>query len=255
MGNSTVLKPERLDRILANSGLGSRKQVKRIIHSGSVTVNGATVRDDSFKAVPGKDTIAVDGKELDVRADAYFMLNKPADYVCATKDGLHSTVLDLFKSDNHKYLGGTLSPVGRLDIDTEGLLIVTSDGVLNHRLTSPAFHVPKTYLVHLKDSADEETRRLYTQRLSQGIHIPPEGNEKEADCLPAELEWSGPENSCVITIYEGKYHEIKRMFRALGNEVTYLKRLSMGSLSLDPDLKPGEYRPLTEEELNLLEKI
>lgn len=251
---------DRLDKILSNHGFGTRKEVRRIVRSGAVTVNGKVAKLESDHVDMEKDRIEVDGEPLVLEVHRHLMMNKAAGYVCSTKEGEHQTVFDLLSpDDNHKYLGGELELVGRLDVDTEGLLILTTDGHLNHELTSPKHHVEKTYLVHLKDSVDENMKKFYEKELSQGIHIFSDGKDGEADCLPAKIQWgdengSEENNACRLTISEGKFHQVKRMFSALGNQVEYLKRLSIGELHLDSELGLGEYRDLTSEELELLKK-
>jgi len=224
------------------------------MHSGAVTINGTVVTDPASKADSLNDAITVDGNELALRKFVYIMMNKPQNYVSASKDGLHSTVFDLLDDSCHTpYLEEHLHIIGRLDIDTEGLLLFTTDGELTHMITSPKTHRSKTYLVRLRDAVGTVLQTEYTDRCRAGIHIPPEGNEAEADCKPAELVWhtGGKSGSaeCELTIYEGKYHEVKRIFAVLGNEVVFLKRLSIGTLALDPLLAAGEYRELTDEEI------
>jgi len=245
---------ERLDKILSHGGFGSRQNVKSLMHSGAVTVNGIVVTDPASKADSLGDTIAVDGKELELRKFVYLMMNKPQNYVSASRDGLHSTVFDLLDDSFHTpYLEEHLHIIGRLDIDTEGLLLFTTDGELTHMITSPKTHRSKTYLVRLRDTVDTALQADYVNRCCAGIHIPPEGNEAEADCRPAELVWhtGGRTGSdeCELTVYEGKYHEVKRIFAVLGNEVIFLKRISIGTLVLDPALAAGGYRGLTDEEI------
>lgn len=246
---------ERLDKLLSRQGCGSRKEAGRLISSSSVAVNGEIVRDPGFHVSLEKDRVTVDGRELELRIHRHLMMNKKADYVCSTKEGQHETVFDLLaEEDLHGYLGGDLALVGRLDVDTEGLLLFTTDGKLNHYLTSPKNHVPKTYLVHLEKELDDDSRRQYESKLRAGIHIEAEGNEAACDCLGAEVEWLDEKelklpSACLLTIYEGKYHEVKRMFAALGNKVVYLKRMAFACLKLDEKLLPGQYRDLTEDEV------
>ncbi len=256
---------ERLDKILANSGFGSRKDVKKLVRSGRVCINGEVVRESDCHLNVDTDTITVDGEVLAVESNGYFMMNKKAGAVCSTKSDRRQTVYDfLDEKDNRKYLGGNLSTVGRLDADTEGLLVITSDGMLIHRVTFPKYGVPKTYLVYLRDAVGEEQRRHYEQEVGRGIHIEADGKDGPADCLPAVIEWKdkkqyhigsgeNPADVCTLTVTEGKFHEVKRIFAALGNEVVYLKRLRMNNLYLDESLAPGEYRPLTREEISLLD--
>ncbi len=250
---------ERLDKILSHEGFGSRQDVKSLMHSGVVTVNGTVVTDPSSKADPDADVISVDGEELSLRTFVYLMMNKPQNYVSANKDGLHGTVFDLLGASYHTpYLEEHMHIVGRLDVDTEGLLLFTTDGELTHVITSPKTHRSKTYFVRLRDAVGAQLQAEYVNRCRAGIHIPPEGNEAEADCRPAELVWhtdgKSGSSECELTIYEGKYHEVKRIFAVLGNEVVFLKRLSIGALELDPALAPGQYRELTDEEVGRLKQ-
>ncbi|MFA6937386.1 MAG: pseudouridine synthase [Treponema sp.] len=252
---------ERLDKVLANSGFGTRKEVRRFIRSKVVSVNGVIIPDPDSKVNISTDKIAINGEVISVKKNIYLMMNKCAGYVCSTRGGFHPTVYDLLNPEEHtKFLGGELHIVGRLDVDTEGLLIFTTDGSLTHRLTSPKYHVSKTYLVYLKNKVSDEEKSQYIEKLSKGVHIAAESNEPEADCLPSDCVWKNEseyENSpaCVaeLTLYEGKYHEVKRLFAALGNEVVYLKRLSMNKLVLDKTIESGKYRELSEEEVSLLD--
>lgn len=256
---------ERLDKILANNGFGTRKEVRHFIRAKIVTVNGTLVTDPDAPVSLENDEICINGEKIQLKRNLYLMMNKAKDYVCSNRGGFHATVFELLKEDAHrKYLGGELHIVGRLDVDTEGLLILTTDGALTHRLTSPKWECPKTYLVYLRDKVNAEQQKEYTEKLAKGVHIAPEGSEPEADCLPAELEWfketdytdenkAVPNAACAITVYEGKFHEVKRLFAALGNEVVYLKRLSINRLHLDENLAPGEYRELSPDEIKLLD--
>ena len=231
----------RLDKYLADMGEGTRQEVKKYIRRGSVTVNGELVRSPERK-VDERDQICLDGREISYAAEEYFMLNKPAGVVSATEDKRDRTVLDLIQYKKRK----DLFPVGRLDKDTEGLLLITNDGALSHRLLSPRHHVDKTYYVEVQGYVTEETRAAF----QRGVNI---GTEEESlVTMPARLEIleAGQSLSRVrLTIREGKFHQVKRMFLSQGMEVSYLKRESMGSLRLDDSLAPGEYRPLTEHEI------
>lgn len=258
-----MLQPEeRLDKILANAGYGTRRDVKRLLHAGAVTVNGTVVTDCASHIHTDRDCLAVDGETVRIRSNICLMLNKSRNVVCTARDGEHETVFDLLDDEYRAgSCGRDLHAVGRLDIDTEGLLLLTTDGALTHRLISPRTHVGKTYLACLRDEVSDARRAEYVQRFAAGIHIMPEDNEPEADCKSAVLEWTDPvllpsrtpaAASALLTIYEGKYHQVKRMFSAVGNEVVYLKRLSIGKLKLDASLEPGEYRELTSDELLLL---
>ena len=242
----------RLDRWLATLSLGSRSEVKEWIRNGTVRVNAMVVRDPGCACETEQDALTVLGEPVDGRVMRHVMMNKPAGYVCSSKGGLHPTVFDLLEeSDRSRRLGGELGIVGRLDLDTEGLLILTTDGELNHRLTSPKHHVPKTYLVRLEAEVPEAVQKQYSEAVAAGVEIPPEDHEPGAVCRDGELEWDSAD-TCRLTIYEGLYHEVKRIFAVLGNRVRYLKRLSMNNLALDPSLEPGSYRRLTGQELSVL---
>ena len=242
----------RLDRLLANSGYGTRSDVKALVRSGAVTVNGVPAERADMHVKLSCDKVAVDGQILDVAVHVYYMMNKPAGCVCSAKGGAHSTVFDLLsETDRGRRLGGELSIVGRLDLDTEGLLILTTDGELNHRLTSPKHHVPKTYFVRLEIEISEAVQKQYADAVAAGVEIPPEDHEPGAVCRGGELEWENG-STCCLTIYEGLYHEVKRIFAALGNRVVYLKRIRMNKLVLDPALERGSYRELSEQELSAL---
>lgn len=228
----------RLDKFLADRTEYSRSQIKQKLKKGSVTVNDEIVTSADLKINTEEDKVCFDGEELTYKEFSYYMLNKPAGVVSATEDKREQTVLSLLPANLRK----DIFPVGRLDKDTEGLLLLTNDGALAHELLSPKKHVDKTYFVTLDHPAGSED----VLRFKEGLDI---GEEKLT--LPAELEILDG-NDCRVTIREGKFHQIKRMFKACGNEVVYLKRLSMGNLKLDDSLPFGEYRPLTEEEINSL---
>ena len=231
----------RLDKYLADMGCGTRSQVKREIAGGSVMVNGAPARRPEDKIDTEKDSVVFRGSPVGYTEYEYFMLNKPAGVVSATEDRTERTVLDLIDARQRK----DLFPVGRLDKDTEGLLLVTNDGGMAHRLLSPKKHVDKVYYAKVAGRITEEHVRLF----AEGVDI---GDEKPT--LPAELTVlsSGEISEIELVIREGRFHQVKRMFQAAGGEVIYLKRLRMGSLVLDRELQPGEYRKLTEEEVRAL---
>ena len=244
---------ERLDKILSKHGFGTRKDVKKLRHSGAVCVNGNVCTEADFHVNVDEDVIAVDGETLSIKRNVYLMMNKKSDVVCAAKDGLHATVFDCLSDEyRHTFLGGDLHLVGRLDIDTEGLLLLTTDGTLTHRLTSPKTHISKTYLVTLAESVAAPDKARYTDAIRSGIEIPPEGDESGFVSLPADVTWVS-DNVCNLVIYEGKYHQVKRMFATLGNRVVALRRTAMGGLKLDESLESGEYRELTTAELTLLQ--
>ena len=234
----------RLDKYLCETGFGTRSQVKDLLKKGQVMVNGEVVKKPELKINETTDQILCQGKKASYQKNIYLMLHKPAGVVSATEDNREKTVLDLVRPEDRK---NSLFPVGRLDKDTEGLLLLTDDGELAHRLLSPKKHVDKTYFAKIDGQVTEE----HVKQFREGLDI---GDEKKT--LPAVLTilLSGPVSEIEVTIHEGRFHQIKRMFDAVGCKVTYLKRLSMESLVLDETLPPEEYRPLTEAELEGLTK-
>lgn len=227
----------RLDKYLADMGLGTRAEVKKLIRQGKVTVDGLTEKTPERKIDITEQSICCMGELVSYETYEYYMLNKPAGVVSATTDTKDKTVMELILNKKRK----DLFPVGRLDKDTEGLLLITNDGELAHRLLSPKKHVDKVYYAKVQGMVDESDREIF----EKGMAI---GNGETA--LPSELEIlsSGEISEIRLTIQEGKFHQVKRMFHAVGKEVIYLKRLSMGTLQLDETLAPGEYRKLTKEE-------
>ena len=234
----------RLDKYLCETGFGTRSQVKDLLKKGQVMVNGEVVKKPELKINETTDQILCQGEKASYQKNIYLMLHKPAGVVSATEDNREKTVLDLVRPEDRK---NGLFPVGRLDKDTEGLLLLTDDGELAHRLLSPKKHVDKTYYAKIDGQVTEE----HVKQFREGLDI---GDEKKT--LPAVLTilLFGPVSEIEVTIHEGRFHQIKRMFEAVGCKVTYLKRLSMGSLVLDETLPPEEYRPLTEAELEGLTK-
>ena len=231
----------RLDKYLADMMIGTRQEVKKYIRQGRVTVNGKTVKSPDIKILEEEDKVCFDAREVVYTSYEYYMLNKPSGVVSATEDLTEATVIDLIKDRKRK----DLFPVGRLDKDTEGLLLITNDGQLAHRLLSPKKHIDKTYYARIGGIVTEEDVEAFKRGVNIGT------DEKEEWTRPGSLKIlrSEAESEIMLTIQEGKYHQVKRMFRAIGKEVVYLRRESMGRLKLDQKLKPGEYRPLTEEEL------
>lgn len=225
----------RLDKFLCDTAGLTRTEAKNAVKKGQIAVNGQVQKTADFKVKETTDTVTFQGKPLSYAAFHYYMLHKPAGVITATEDKKESTVMDILREEKVK----NLFPVGRLDKDTEGLLLVTDDGELAHNLLSPKKHVDKEYLVKVRDSISEEDCR----KLSEGVDI---GDEKPT--APAKVERVA-EKEILLTIREGRFHQVKRMLQAVGNEVLYLKRLSMGSLRLPEDLEKGAYRPLSEEEL------
>ncbi len=231
----------RLDRFLAETGFGTRSEVKKIIRTGIVTINDEPVTKPDIHVDCEKDTVSVNGETAIYRKFIYLMMNKPAGYVSATWDKKLPTVLDLVPEE---YLHFELFPVGRLDIDTEGLLVLTNDGALSHRLLSPKSHVPKTYIAKTDIQASNED----IQSFKGGITL-----DDGYTTMPADLKIIQNDICNVeITIQEGKYHQIKRMFESVGKKVLYLKRVRMNELTLDENLSLGDVRELTEQELTLL---
>ena len=229
----------RLDKYLADMGAGTRSELKKEIRKGSVRVDGAAVKDPGMNVSPDSQ-VTYKGAPVVYEEYVYYMLNQPAGIISASEDGHEDTVVDLIGEPSRK----DLFPVGRLDRDTEGLLLITNDGALSHRLLSPKHHVDKVYYVKVSGFLSESDIEAF----AEGLVL-----QDGLECLPADLEiLSVSEDEDVseakITIREGKFHQVKRMFSAVGSEVLYLKRLSMGPLTLDPALEPGEYRRLTAEE-------
>lgn len=234
----------RLDKYLADMGCGTRQEVKKLIRSGQVSIDGVVARKPETKVDEKFQEVCLNGRKVGYESFEYYMLNKPGGVISATEDKNCETVVDLIKNRKRK----DLFPVGRLDKDTEGLLLITNDGELAHRLLSPKKHVDKCYYAHVSGKVTEEDIKSF----EDGVNI---GTVKEPEItMPGRLEILASEEISRIrlTIQEGKFHQVKRMFQAVGKEVIYLKRERMGTLVLDEDLKPGEYRALTEEELKNL---
>lgn len=255
----------RLDKFLCEMKTGTRSQVKALVKKGTVTVNGITVKTPEQKIDENADRICVNGSEVSYQKYVYFMLHKPAGYVSATRDNHDKTVLDLMRTQKNPLLDRELFPVGRLDKDTEGLLLVTDDGELAHRLLSPSGHVPKTYYVEIDGGLSEEQQMSLRQgvdigekrRLTDGTpgYIPEKTRPAGLTEAPRDgLRCDRAESAWLLTITEGKFHQVKRMMQAVGRNVVYLKRLSMGELRLDEKLPKGEFRVLTKDEVAKLFK-
>lgn len=225
----------RLDKFLCDTAGFTRTEAKNAVKKGQIAVNGQVQKAADFKVKENTDTVTFQGRPLSYAAFHYYILHKPAGVITATEDKKESTVMDILREEKVK----NLFPVGRLDKDTEGLLLITDDGELAHNLLSPKKHVDKEYLVKVRDSISEDDCR----KLAEGVDI---GDEKPT--APAKVERVA-EKEILLTIREGRFHQVKRMLQAVGNEVLYLKRLSMGSLRLPKDLEKGAYRPLSEEEI------
>ena len=264
-------KAVRLDKFLADSGAGTRTEVKKLIQKGMVLVNGEKAKKPELKVDPEKDVVEFGGERLGARPEfVYYLLHKPAGYVSATEDTRERTVLELVPKDGRR----NLFPVGRLDKDTEGLLLITDDGQLAHQLLSPKKHVDKTYFAVAEGKVVPED----IEKIREGVDIGDEEltlpgelkilkvweEEKPAASEPAAhasednpslekgQERSSWRSEILLTIHEGRFHQVKRMMEALGKKVLYLKRMSMGTLTLPENLPKGQARELTEEELTAL---
>jgi 16S rRNA pseudouridine516 synthase len=235
---------QRLDKILAHVGIGTRSELKRLAKEGAIFVNGVKVKDSGMQVNPDTDLITVNGEPVLYREFVYLMMNKPQGVVSATEDNRDRTVVDLLDA---AYAPFEVFPVGRLDKDTEGFLLLTNDGKLAHNLLSPRKHVPKTYFAKIEWEVSEKDREAF----SQGVTL-----DDGYETLPGILkilkignELEGVLSEIELTIMEGKFHQVKRMFQAVGKKVVYLKRISMGPLALDPGLELGQVRELSDDEL------
>lgn len=229
----------RLDRMLSGEGFGSRKEIKQMLAAGAVAVNGVCVTRPEAKVDTEKDKVCAYGKSVGYREHFYIMMNKPAGIISASNDPREKTVIDLLPENLRRH---GLFPAGRLDRDTEGFLLITDDGSFAHDILSPKKHVQKTYIADIDSPLTPEEIEKFENRLQI---------DGGFTCLPAKLEII-EETRVRITIFEGKFHQIKRMFEALGHEVLYLKRTDMGGLHLDGSLKPGGAREITKDELSLI---
>ncbi len=256
----------KIDRILIQYGKSTHRSVRRMLLNRSVILNGEIVTSTSQLVDTRNDRLFINGEQVPLTPHIYLMLNKKQDTVCSTVSGmLHTSVLEQFPPQmlNPPNLP-PLHLVGRLDADTEGLLLLTTDGHFSHFLTDPEKHIPKTYLVYLRDYVPPEERERYIKEFQQGVTVPPATKSPSFTTKPAELEWIEDDGkyctitgddftTCTVTITEGKFHQVKRMFLAMGNEVIFLKRIAMGNLFLDENLLPGQYRPLSDQELSELQ--
>lgn len=233
----------RIDKLLSNIGYGSRKEVKQLLKTGLVKADGVSIKDAKTHVDPAVQSITVHGETVEYKEHVYFMLNKPPGYLSATEDSVQETVIDLLEMEDAVYKP---FPVGRLDKDTEGLLLLTNDGQLSHQLLSPKKHVQKTYFAAILGNVTEEDAEAF----KKGVQL-----DDGYVTKPAKLSIlsAGEQSEIQITITEGKFHQVKRMFEAVGKKVVYLKRISMGPLFLDEELALGEYRELTEEEVEALQ--
>ncbi|RDI44335.1 pseudouridine synthase [Falsibacillus pallidus] len=232
----------RIDKLLANVGYGSRKEVKKLLKTGGIKLNGEVVKDAKMHVNPEEDAVIVNGEEVIYKEFVYFMMNKPPGVVSATEDSRDETVVDILAMED---AARSPFPVGRLDKDTEGLLILTNDGHLSHQLLSPKKHVPKTYFAVIDQEVTEEDVKAFADgvTLDDGYHTKPGILKILKSGITSDIE---------LTITEGKFHQVKRMFESVGKRVMYLKRISMGPLPLDEELELGDYRELTDEEVEML---
>ena len=243
MGDGILGEKMRLDKLLALLGEGTRSEIKAMVRAGRVTVDGAGARDAGMQVDGAQSDVRLDGRRLCYKAVRHVMLNKPSGVLTAARDKKQKTVMDLLPP---MYAAMGAMPAGRLDKDTEGLLVITSDGQLAHRIISPRHEVGKVYYARLDGELTDED----VAALEAGIHI--RDADGEFDARPAKLRRDGGD-AAYICVTEGKYHQVKRMFAARGKHVVYLKRMAIGALALDPELKPGEWRELTDDEVALLE--
>lgn len=237
----------RIDKLLAHSGFGTRKEVKKLLKTKFIEINGQTVTSPKVHVNLDEDDILVGGEPLHYQEFVYFMLNKPAGVISATEDTVHETVLDLLEPAD---LVQDPHPVGRLDIDTEGLLLLTNDGKLTYQLISPSRHVDKQYIADIDGVVTNEDQIAF----KQGVIL-----DDDYRTMPAQLEILSIDpkeetSKVAVIIQEGKFHQVKRMFKSVGKEVLYLKRLSMGNLQLDEHLELGAYRELTKEEVDRIKQ-
>ncbi|MGB8001939.1 MAG: pseudouridine synthase [Anaerobacillus sp.] len=233
----------RLDKLLANMGYGTRKEVKKLLKTGVVRVDEEVMKDPKQHVDPERNLVTVHHETVDYREFIYLMMNKPAGVISATEDE-DETVIDILIPEDQVF---EPFPVGRLDKDTEGLLIITNDGKLAHHLTSPKHHVPKTYFARINGVVTEEDVGAF----QKGVTLDDGYLTKPGELRILE---SGEQSEIELTIHEGKYHQVKRMFEAVGKKVIYLQRIKMGEIHLDEDLELGEYRELTEDEIQFLQK-
>ena len=237
-------KKMRVDKLLSNLGVASRAELKKYCKQGLISVNGKVINNPGVQVDSESDDIRFNGEKIVYREFVYIMLNKPDGYISATFDKYDPIVLDLI---DQSYLVFEPFPVGRLDKDTEGLLVLTNDGQLAHRVLSPKKHVPKTYYAKIQGKVTEEDILAF----EKGVIL-----DDGYETMPSQLKIlkSDDMSEIELTIHEGKFHQVKRMFESVGKKVVYLKRLSMGKLKLDESLGLGEYRELTEEEVKLIEE-
>lgn len=239
----------RLDRFLANMGTGTRSEIKKAVKQGRVKINGTIVKAYDIKIDPDVDSITFDERLISYEEHVYYMLNKPSGVISATEDNMHKTVIDLIKPEDRVR---ELFSMGRLDIDTTGLIVITDDGELSHRLLSPKYHVDKCYYAVVEGNVTGTDIDILAQPINIGTEAEP------IMTRPAVLEiieFNDKETEIYLTISEGKYHQVKRMMSKINHPVLKLKRVTFGGLKLDDSLKEGEYRRLTDEEVELLKSV
>ncbi|MBQ1198384.1 MAG: rRNA pseudouridine synthase [Spirochaetaceae bacterium] len=244
---------QRLDNFLVQNNLCSKRSAKNFVLKNKICINDETEKNYKANINPQQDEIFVNEKKLETQKHIYLVMNKPSGYVCSTVSDRSKTVYELlenFKNENQNEFS-KLHTIGRLDKDTEGLLLFTTDGNFSNHITRKENQIEKTYYVELENSVDKKNQIEYTKNFSNGIYLEAEKKSESFTTLPAKLNWLS-ENSCNLTIQEGKFHQVRRMFFTMNNFVTYLKRISIGKLFLDNSLLKGEYRELTEEEKFLL---
>ena len=237
---------ERVDKILSNLGYGSRKEIKIMMKKGIVRIDNQILKDSSCQIDPEKAVIEINGETVVYKKNIYIMMNKSPGLVSATYDKFDPTVVDLLEPEDAVF---NPFPVGRLDKDTVGLLLLTNDGELNHKLIAPKYHVDKVYYAHINARVSDKDEKSFLK----GIVL-----DDGYRCLPGKLDIIKSEDNLsevLVTIHEGKFHQVKRMFQSLGKEVVYLKRIKFGPLGLDEELEEGQYRELTEKEVELLKNL
>lgn len=235
-------KSMRLDKVLSNMGYGTRTQIKKQMKKGIVTLNGEVVKKPGTLMNPDEDILTYFGEKVEYREFIYLVMNKPQGLISATFDNQHPTIIDVLQEEDRIF---EPFPVGRLDIDTEGIIFITNDGKFSYKFTSPNKKIDKVYYVELAEDIDDS----YHEEFEKGIYF----KEEDYRTLPAKLEvFEDDSRKCYLTIQEGKYHQVKRMFIHMGNEVTFLKRVKIADFELPENLEPGDYRELTEEEVEHL---
>ncbi len=241
------MKKLRIDKYLADFGLGSRKEVRKLLKQERVTVNDQIVKNPSFHVNPKEDIVKVDNEVIQYKDNVYYMFNKPSGYITATSDESMPTVMEFFTEEPYS---SKLFPVGRLDIDTEGLLLITTDGQLAHRLAHPKWNIEKEYYAVVKGDVSDID---FSKFEKEGIYL--KKDKYRTKPFKVKVLSTSPEKSeILITVTEGKYHIVKKIMEELGHPVLYLKRVRIGPLKLDKNLEPGEFRELSEEELKKLKK-